>query len=165
MNYICQHQDVSSKGECLECGKDLRFGMAVGPSGAKPIAEPKQNVLIGFHGSSTKIKKLDYNILLKSIVGNDNGALGLWCSTTDNEWVRGIGSYLHVVEVHGKSFDMPINTLSDMNNLFKSKDEYVKFRKEKLAAGYSYFRLIENDGICHMLVVMDFEKAKIISVL
>ena len=113
-----------------------------------------------FHASDSDLNALDYESLLNNIKNHDNGALGLWCAF-DNVWSKPFGSKMYQVEVAGNFYNMTIDELAKYNRIHYSRADYTNRRNELIGQGFDYIRLLESDGRCDMVIILNFAKAKI----
>lgn len=113
-----------------------------------------------FHASDTQLQMLNYEALLQNIKNHDNGALGLWCAF-DSQWIKPFGCKMYELEVSGSFYDMTIHELAKYNRDGLSREDYTARRNELISQGFDYIRLLESDGRCDMIILLDFSKAKI----
>lgn len=86
-----------------------------------------------------------------------NGALGLWTATENASYLSGFGHHLYELSMSTKTVyeGLPLRTLARWNNEGWNSKQYVEKRFQLRVEGIGALRLLEKDGQCLQMIIID----------
>lgn len=120
-----------------------------------------------YHASNHEFEFPDYQNLIKNISGHSNGHLGLWVSV-EHDWIRGFGPHLYEIEFDGTAIELSVSELQNLctdpncrpgassNSEYLARQFFINTRAKWLDEKIDYMRLIEQDGVSAMGVIVNF---------
>ena len=126
------------------------------------------NITEVFHASNHLFSKPDINKITQNRVNHINGLIGLFFSTTNEEWIYGFGDHVYSIKIHDE-FNYKIMSIRDFHKLTctnvsdDAEQYFTDLRLEFLTNKIDYILIEESDGTCGMgvFINLDIELNKI----